>query len=309
MISKALWALALPASVTLGGCVKTVDIDDGRSFVLKADERVILTKDNPTKSRTVALGDPVPEEVGSNNDRLVCSEPSPDAITALALNSSVSGGNGEIGAQIATGLAQHSAAISVRTAPIEILRDLGFRACEGVMNGVVGIPAYRRIIGGIPATTLGLVAIDGLTQRPTAQGATAEATAPQANTSAPGSLTRNAGGDGAPQLPITRTSTTQGSAGAPLSSSEAANRAGSSARDRVLTGAPTPGVDVASPVSNSVAGAVVQVVCLTTVAAPALAKPATPQPTDGAAAQEAQAIDVINACAGSATGLAGAGRR
>lgn len=181
MDKKRLLVCVVPAVCLLGGCVKTVDLDEGGSAVLKADERVVVAKQNTGGVRAVTFprnGGSYQEEVGSNVQRYVCAEPSPDAVTANAISAALSGSSGPVTAGASGGYAESAASIGLRTGAITILRDLEYRACEALANGVVGAPAYSRIIAGIGPTTLGLVAIEGLTRQPPASSATITANAP-----------------------------------------------------------------------------------------------------------------------------------
>ncbi|MEO8628358.1 MAG: hypothetical protein ABI612_09695 [Betaproteobacteria bacterium] len=69
-----------------------------------------------------------------------------------------------VNAELAASMARSVASIGIRTASIQILRDLGYRACEGVMNGVIQGELYKTMVGGVTDATLSLVAIEGLTQ-------------------------------------------------------------------------------------------------------------------------------------------------
>lgn len=139
-----LLAIVVLASVT--GCT-TFNVSDGQSRELDATKRVVVTGLNP------------------RNKRIVCTEPSPDAISSLAASLALKGElpQGQK-AEVSGSVAQTVASIGLRTAAIQILRDLGYRACEGVMNGVITRADYDTLIAGVTRATLGLVAIEGLTQ-------------------------------------------------------------------------------------------------------------------------------------------------
>lgn len=123
-MNKTLRAVLIPAASLLAGCVQTVDVDKGESLVLDATKRVVLVKSNPDgvrsarmaaldapvdsqppiglasadAARVIARDGPQDEEVGSATQRLVCAEPSPDALSALAASGALSVGiNGQGG--------------------------------------------------------------------------------------------------------------------------------------------------------------------------------------------------------------------
>jgi len=135
------------AGISLAGCATSFDVSEGQSHILDATKRVVITG------------------VNWSDERIVCAEPSPDAIASLAASLALKaelpqGPKGELSGSFA----ETVASIGLRTAAIQILRDLGYRACEGVMNGVITQSDYDQLIGGVSSATLGLVAIEGLTQ-------------------------------------------------------------------------------------------------------------------------------------------------
>jgi len=142
---RALLLTVLTVAVTTG-CT-TFNVSEGQSREIDATKRVVVTGVNPY------------------HNRIVCTEPSPDAISGLAASLAI---KGELPqgpkAEVSGSFAETVASIGLRTAAIQILRDLGYRACEGVMNGVITPGDYDILIAGITRATLGLVAIEGLTQ-------------------------------------------------------------------------------------------------------------------------------------------------
>ena len=142
---RALILAVLTLAVTTG-CA-TFNVSEGQSREIDATKRVVVTGVNPY------------------HNRIVCAEPSPDAISGLAASLAI---KGELPqgpkAEVSGSFAETVASIGLRTAAIQILRDLGYRACEGVMNGVITPGDYDILIAGITRATLGLVAIEGLTQ-------------------------------------------------------------------------------------------------------------------------------------------------
>lgn len=153
---------AVVAAVVVSGCNATMfdtfDVDRGTSRVLAPDQRVLITK-------TVAIKGKHGE---TETVRMVCAEPSPDAISARG--ASIAGAGTAIGsANVAASIsAEAAAAIGLRTASVNLIRDLGYRICEATMNGVLGRGEYERILAGTPAVAVGVFAIDGLTQMRTA---------------------------------------------------------------------------------------------------------------------------------------------
>ena len=104
---------------------------------LSADERIVFTKNDIT-----------------------CAEPSPDAIKSIsqAFSGNVFG-YGELSSSFATSVAS----IGVRTASLQILRDIGYRVCEGLANGVIDEHHYHEIVHGVDDAAVALMAVEGLT--------------------------------------------------------------------------------------------------------------------------------------------------
>ena len=115
---------------------------------LSADERIVFTKNDIT-----------------------CAEPSPDAIKSIsqAFSGNVFG-YGELSSSFATSVAS----IGVRTASLQILRDIAYRACEAYANGAFEETSngnnqekahniYHEIVHGVDNAAIALMAVEGLT--------------------------------------------------------------------------------------------------------------------------------------------------
>jgi hypothetical protein len=152
---KMLMGLLLGASLLLTGCssviYKTVSVDTAPATSLSLDgkQRVILVTDRG----------------GTLHDkRVVCAEPSPDALVGIA--ASASGGlsiAGKGSADAAASLAEAVQTVGRRTQTVQLLRDGLYRACEAYLNGAINEEEYKLIISRIDDFAVTLVAIDGLT--------------------------------------------------------------------------------------------------------------------------------------------------
>ncbi|MBT9290564.1 hypothetical protein [Prosthecodimorpha staleyi] len=181
-------AAAIAIACALGGCQAGIfrewSMDGGSSLSLDASQRLVF----------------VTERGGRNGDRrVVCAEPSPDSITSLAATLSASGGansdvtrpapvrsDGAAGdgtaagtggtitskqavqAGISAAYGENAAYVGMRTQTIQLLRDGLFRACEAYMNGAIDETQYNLLLVNMPRTMAALVAMDGLTARPSA---------------------------------------------------------------------------------------------------------------------------------------------
>lgn len=120
---------------------------------------------NASPAQTIAAAN-VARDLLEDEDphMIVCAEPSPDAMSALAL--SVAGGvqNNSVGqANASASLAETAATIGVRTQSIQLLRDGMYRLCESYMNGAIDPLQYMVLWNRYQEMMLGLVAIEQLT--------------------------------------------------------------------------------------------------------------------------------------------------
>lgn len=197
------WACILIGSLSLllGGCSNYIfekfDIDgDGQSLSVDAKQRLVL----------------VTHEGGKSRDRkIVCAEPSPDALSATAAAASgaialpgLGGGGDEQGGNASAARGETVASVAMRTQTIQLLRDGLYRACEAYLNGAIDQHQYNIILLNIDKLMVVLLGVDGIagTQNvaPVAINASANtsATAP-ANNNPPNT---NANTSGGPKIEI-----------------------------------------------------------------------------------------------------------
>lgn len=141
------FTIVVPLLVLVGCATQSINLTDGNSVVVQADKRVVISvKDSKGRLR-------------------ICAEPSPDAIAGLAaqLAAKVDMPGGPSG-EASAGFARTMASIGVRTAGLQVLRDLAYRACEGVINNVIQQKDYDTLIAGSGSVAVALIAVDGLTQ-------------------------------------------------------------------------------------------------------------------------------------------------
>jgi hypothetical protein len=144
---RARWIAALGTSVLLAACTNTYHVDkqSGQTAVLTAEHRVVLTK-------------------RADGQTVVCAEPNPDVAVGRNINVNVSGsvtpgsgGSGGLQASIAETLLALT-----RSNAIQVLRDVGYRACEAYMNGAINQKSYDHIVRGTGTTITAVVAVDSL---------------------------------------------------------------------------------------------------------------------------------------------------
>lgn len=147
--------ITLLLTIGLSGCSNviykqfSIDNEPAGSLSLDARQRVILVTDKGGKS---------------GDRRVVCAEPSPDVMAAIAAAVSGELGRGETKAGFSTAMAQSVGRIGPRTQTIQLLRDGLYRACEAFMNGIIDEEHYRTMILAYDETMITLLGIDGLTR-------------------------------------------------------------------------------------------------------------------------------------------------
>jgi hypothetical protein len=119
---------------------RTTELDDGRSLITDAEQRLILN----SKPRQVMVGQIIPS-------RVVCAEPSPDVAQAIssAFSADAAGsivGKGSLSADVAASVAESIAELGKRLATVQALRDASYRACEAYANGALTATSYAMIL-------------------------------------------------------------------------------------------------------------------------------------------------------------------
>ncbi|MEO1642345.1 MAG: hypothetical protein AAFR74_03345 [Pseudomonadota bacterium] len=142
--------------------------DEGQpvGIFVDAEQRAVLSAVRPSVTTTTfdyrsgaARTSYVEERTGN---RVVCAEPAPDALSAIAAQSgvSVSQLNDAVSAEGA--LSEVAANIGVRTQTIQTLRDGFYRVCEAYMNGLSD-EQYAIMLRRFQTNMIALLAIEQLT--------------------------------------------------------------------------------------------------------------------------------------------------
>jgi len=131
---------------------KPFNVDDGTSISIDAKQRAIFTM----KKRVTAT------EGGPIEWRVVCAEPSPDAITAISAASGATAETLKLALSGSFGSQESAASIGLRTQTIQILRDAMYRLCEGYASSALDEIAFARLQRRYQNLMLGLLAIEQL---------------------------------------------------------------------------------------------------------------------------------------------------
>lgn len=140
---------------------------EGSTIYKKSDLGGVQTLSIDAKQRLVLVG--TRTEKNGRKTRVVCAEPSPDALVAQAAVLSASGaykqGGTEApsaGGNVGVGLQESASSIGLRTQSIQILRDGYYRLCESYMNSAISAEEYNRVVMNIDTFINVALAIDGL---------------------------------------------------------------------------------------------------------------------------------------------------
>ena len=140
---------------------------DGSTIYKKSDLGGVQTLSIDAKQRLVLVGTRTEED--GTKTRVVCAEPSPDALVAQAAVLSASGAYKQgdanapsAGGNVGVGLQESASSIGLRTQSIQILRDGYYRLCESYMNSAISTEQYNRVVMNIDTFINVALAIDGL---------------------------------------------------------------------------------------------------------------------------------------------------
>ena len=145
----------MPAALVLSSCANFNSIY--REFAIDSG-------DKPTKSITMDVKQRAVLSGSRDGNTVVCAEPSPDALAVYAAGLSASAYAGEKKAlDMALSGSETASFIGNRTETIQLLRDNLYRACEGYLSGALDKQAYISLIRRYQVMTMGLLAIERLT--------------------------------------------------------------------------------------------------------------------------------------------------
>ncbi|HJQ56398.1 MAG TPA: hypothetical protein VJ890_05805 [Vineibacter sp.] len=205
-------AVGVAASVVAcdGTIFKSFDLRSGQSLSIDARQRLVLVGDRQVSRRL--------DDGSYHRDRVVCTEPSPDALVAKAAAIAASATNAQVAASLGGSISEAAASIGVRTPTIQLLRDGLFRACEAYLNGAIDKEEYHTILFNYDRVMTALIIIEAVAGFKLQPPVTIAAGAVNVDTSAKASVKGPAAGDpSAPGTPeaagetATKTGTQAGS--------------------------------------------------------------------------------------------------
>lgn len=155
------------ATILLGGCFHEFDTSEGKSRLVKAEHRAIISVKRPLIGSD---GRPLRNDNGGPVTSLaVCAEPSPDALLATAVTL-----KGNLSEKAVKDLFSYRKSetpeyVGLRTQTIQLLRDAYFRLCEAFLNDGVDAIAYDILQRRFQSQIVALLAVEQLTGAVTAR--------------------------------------------------------------------------------------------------------------------------------------------
>lgn len=114
------------------------------------------------KQRIVSTGKTRDRETGQDL-YMVCAEPSPDALSAIAAAQGLSLSKDDIQAAFSSSLTEGAGSIGLRTQSIQLMRDSMYRLCEAHMSGFIGDLAFETLHRRFQSSMVAILAIEQLT--------------------------------------------------------------------------------------------------------------------------------------------------
>jgi len=170
-------------SMHLNGCSSTLSklTTYHNTDIVAANKDEVISVDAKQRFMVSGVRDNTREAIAAGFPRSIavfCTEPSPDALAALA---ATMGMNLSIPNQAAVGvsgtMAESAANIGLRTAAIQSLRDITYRDCEGYANKGISAVGFETLQRRFQSTMVAILAIEQLTgaNTPAAIGLSTEA--------------------------------------------------------------------------------------------------------------------------------------
>ncbi|AIW21041.1 hypothetical protein F0267_17645 [Vibrio coralliilyticus] len=151
-------AILLVVYINIVGCSSTIfkkfDVAENESVSLDARQRTIIVQPNHRYSNVN----------GESLAKVVCAEPSPDALSALSASLAGSANyKDDVAAKLSSAISESAKGLGVRNATIQLLRDGLYRACEAYANGALDEFQYGLTSAKYEDIMVTLLAIEQLT--------------------------------------------------------------------------------------------------------------------------------------------------
>lgn len=149
---------ALTASLVTTGC-NSFKLSENSSQLVNIQKRTVLVGGAETTVITKDAG-----TTTTVTNIKVCAEPSPDAMSAMAMEAAAKGGvPSKVQVELSGALQQSAAFVGLRTTSIQLLRDFGYRLCEAYLSGAIDKGQYDLLMRRFQKNVVALLAIEQLT--------------------------------------------------------------------------------------------------------------------------------------------------
>ena len=160
-------AVAAASLALLTGCesfrsaFKIQEIDPDQSIAQSANFRNIYTRNRNIYNKKTRQTD------NANGEKIICPEPSPDAMAVAASSFAASVGiAGKGGGSVGSSSAEAAMSLFARSQAIQAVRDTVTAACLAYQNGVLPRFGYQMMMASYPTLLLNAMAIEGVTGGP-----------------------------------------------------------------------------------------------------------------------------------------------
>jgi hypothetical protein len=169
-VRRMLSTVAVTGGVFLSGCAdwdtynNKVGIGSERTHEVFVDakQRAVITV--PATATTYTYDGKGVAKTRVDTVLRVCAEPSPDALSALALSASGSADvQGKANVMAGISAAESAASIGLRTQSIQLMRDAGYRLCEAAASGLLSSFQFETLERRYQSAMVAILAIEQLT--------------------------------------------------------------------------------------------------------------------------------------------------
>lgn len=157
--------IAAVSSVTgcanLNSIYREFDVSKGKSPMVDIRQRAVVVSTREVVTETRDANDKITGKTVHREGPIVCAEPSPDAMAALAYEVAAKGGKAST--ELAVAMQDSATFVGLRTQSIQMLRDYGYRLCESYLSGSISKIQYDMLMRRYQKNTVALLAIEQLT--------------------------------------------------------------------------------------------------------------------------------------------------
>lgn len=147
---------------------RPIEIDSGKGALIDAKQRGVFVSTNrtTTTTKTSTLENPNDYKIETKSEVIskICAEPSPDAMSAYAMQLAAEGKVPEgVAGKLALNSQESASFIGLRTQSIQVLRDSMYRICEAYLSGGIDESHFELMLRRSQRYMVALLGIEQLT--------------------------------------------------------------------------------------------------------------------------------------------------